>query len=205
VPEAFEWVAETTPGLHAAAEAAGLRVIDHPLLVLDPAERRPMPDPSGVDMRLVGPDDNLALVTAVASVAFRSPGTAAGVEGASALAEAAAGQSPESTAFTRDRLRAGRTFMAAAFAGGQPVAIGSHQPIEDVSEIVGVGTLPAHRRQGIAAGLTELLVEDALRRGVRTVFLSAGDAAVARVYERLGFRRVGTACIAEPPHQDEPD
>ena len=94
--------------------------------------------------------------------------------------------------------------MAVAFAGGQPVAIGSHQPIEDVSEIVGVGTLPAHRRKGIAAGLTAFLVEDALRRGVRTVYLSAGDAAVARLYERLGFRRVGTASIAEPLHQHEP-
>jgi hypothetical protein len=30
------------------------------------------------------------------------------------------------------------------------------------------------------------------------VFLSAGGDDVARVYGRVGFRRVGTACIAEP-------
>lgn len=30
------------------------------------------------------------------------------------------------------------------------------------------------------------------------VFLSAGDDDVARVYARLGFRRIGTALIAEP-------
>jgi predicted GNAT family acetyltransferase len=41
-------------------------------------------------------------------------------------------------------------------------------------------------------------VDDARERGVRTIFLSAQDDAVARVYERVGFVRVGTACIAEP-------
>ena len=76
--------------------------------------------------------------------------------------------------------------------------MGSHQPVGSVSEIVGVGTLPVYRRQGIATALTALLVDDARRRGVTTVFLSAGRRHVARVYERVGFRRIGTACIAEP-------
>jgi len=31
------------------------------------------------------------------------------------------------------------------------------------------------------------------------VFLAAQDDDVARVYGRVGFRRVGTACIAAPP------
>ena len=34
--------------------------------------------------------------------------------------------------------------------------------------------------------------------GVELVFLSAGSEDIARVYLRVGFRRVGTACIAEP-------
>lgn len=33
---------------------------------------------------------------------------------------------------------------------------------------------------------------------VDTVFLGARDGSVARIYERVGFVRVGTACIAEP-------
>jgi hypothetical protein len=33
---------------------------------------------------------------------------------------------------------------------------------------------------------------------VQTIFLSASDAAVARVYARIGFREIGTAMIAEP-------
>src|SRR5438045_976245 len=40
VPEAFEWVAETSPGLGPAIEAAGLAVREHPLMVLDPVSRR---------------------------------------------------------------------------------------------------------------------------------------------------------------------
>ncbi|MEV4195225.1 GNAT family N-acetyltransferase, partial [Streptomyces toxytricini] len=51
---------------------------------------------------------------------------------------------------------------------------------------------------GLALGVTGALVADALARGARTVFLSAGDEAVARVYARAGFRTVATALIAEP-------
>lgn len=47
--------------------------------------------------------------------------------------------------------------------------------------------------------MTAALVTDALARGARTVFLSAGDEDVARLYARLGFRSVGTALIADRP------
>ncbi|WP_443050588.1 hypothetical protein [Streptomyces sp. H27-D2] len=38
---------------------------------------------------------------------------------------------------------------------------------------------------------------DARSRGVRTLFLSAGDDDVARIYAGLGFRRIATALVAE--------
>jgi predicted GNAT family acetyltransferase len=66
-----------------------------------------------------------------------------------------------------------------------------------VAEIVGVATLPAVRRQGLGGAVTALLVEHALSIGVETVFLSAASDDVARVYERLGFRRTGTACFVQ--------
>jgi ribosomal protein S18 acetylase RimI-like enzyme len=99
----------------------------------------------------------------------------------------------------RARLRAGRMVLAAAYDGGGPLAVGGHQPVGAVTEIAGVGTLPAARRRGLAAAVTSALVRDALDRGIEVVFLSAADEDVARVYRRLGFTPVATAMIAEPP------
>ena len=98
----------------------------------------------------------------------------------------------------RRRLRSGLTVMAAASDREGPLSVGSHQPVGEVSEIVGVATLPAARRRGLASAVTHALVADALRRGCEVVFLSADDDAVARIYGRLGFRHAGTALIAEP-------
>jgi predicted GNAT family acetyltransferase len=72
---------------------------------------------------------------------------------------------------------------------------GSHNPRGDVTEVVGVGVLPAQRRRGIAGHLTWALAADAAAAGVRTVFMSAGSDDVARIYHGVGFRRVGTACL----------
>ena len=197
VPEAFEWVAETSPGVRAAAVAAGLVVVDHPLMNLPSAAARRVPPPAGFELRLVTPDDDLARCNAVARIAFGEPGTAVGTAGEAELSRAASGEQTD-LSITRERLGSGRTVTAVVLHKGTPVAVGSHQPVGAVSEVVGVGTLPAFRRRGLAAALTSLLVEDAHRRGATTVFLSAGDALVARIYEQVGFQLLGTACIAEP-------
>ena len=60
-----------------------------------------------------------------------------------------------------------------------------------------MATLPSARRRGLAAALTALLVSEMQAVGVRTVFLSADSEDVARVYRRIGFTDVGTACIVE--------
>jgi predicted GNAT family acetyltransferase len=67
-----------------------------------------------------------------------------------------------------------------------------------VTEVAGVATLPAYRRRGLGAAVTAHLVADARRRGSETVFLTAGDEEIARLYASLGFRRIGTSCIAAP-------
>jgi ribosomal protein S18 acetylase RimI-like enzyme len=199
VPEAFEWVAEVSPGLAAAARTAGLRVHEHPLLVLEPAAWRPVPSPPGAVVRIVpagAPD--LATLRAVASLAFGEPGTAVGATGRAEVAAAAAAVSAASVHDLRERLRSGLTALAAAYDAEGPLAVGSHQPVGAVSEIAGVGTLPAARRRGLAAAVTSALVGDALGRGIDVVFLSAADEDVARVYRRLGFEPIATAMIAEP-------
>jgi ribosomal protein S18 acetylase RimI-like enzyme len=198
-PESFEWVAEVTPSLVGAARRAGLAVSLLPLMVLDPAAARHPPAPDGVELRLVTPDDDLARVDAVARIGFAVGGTAVGQLGVTALAAQAAEASPALLTKQRERLRSGRTVSAVALVGGDPVSVGSHQPVGEVSEVVGVATLPAMRRRGIGAAVTGLLAADAVGRGVATLFLSAGSDEIARVYQRIGFRGVGTACIAEPP------
>ncbi len=59
--------------------------------------------------------------------------------------------------------------------------------------------LPAYRRRGLAGQVTHVLARDALDSGVTAVFCSAQSDDVARVYEVVGFRRIGTACVAEMP------
>ncbi|MEU7040314.1 GNAT family N-acetyltransferase [Streptomyces varsoviensis] len=203
VPESFEWVAETTPGLRAAVEQTGLAVREHPLMVLDPtaaAAPAAAGEADGVAVRVLRPGDPaLPSALAVPHLAFAAPGTGVGAAGAAELAELVRRQAGDgSVERITARIRAGLTCLAAAVADGAALCAGQHQPVGDVSEIVGVGTLPSARRRGLGQKVTEVLVADARSRGVETVFLSAGDDDVARMYARLGFRRIGTALIAEP-------
>jgi ribosomal protein S18 acetylase RimI-like enzyme len=187
VPEAFEWVHETTPSLRDAMGQA--EVLHAPLMVLDHAAWRP-PQTTAA-LRVLGPGDDLATVRAVQEVAFTHAGTATGPEG---IAERDAVERGDQS-FLEQRVRERISVVAVAELAGGVVAAGMHQPVGDVTEVVGVATLPAVRRQGLGGAVTGALVEDALAHGVRTVFLSAGSEDIARVYGRLGFRRIGTACI----------
>ncbi len=198
LPESFEWVDETTPSLRTVAEEAGLSVEALPLMVL--RRRLATPATPGVTVRTLPPDDPwLAAATAIAQVAFSVPGTVPGAAGERERDAAADRLSPERLQAGRERIRRGLTVTVAAGPDGAlPVSAGSHQPLGDVTEIVGVGTLPSARRQGLAAAVTAHLVADAVANGVSTVFLSAGSDDVARMYARVGFERVGTSCIAEP-------
>ena len=99
-------------------------------------------------------------------------------------------------ALVRD-LRSGRTADAVVIDPTDGiVASGSYQSALGGAEIVGVATLPSHRRQGLAAAVSALLARHALANGNDVVFLSAADETVARVYAGIGFRPIGTAGIA---------
>lgn len=194
VPESFEWVAGTTPSMRSAAVAAGLAVRDHPLLVLS-GEPPALPVP-GAEVRQVHADDRLDPVLCVADLAFGTAGTAVGPVGLAELA-AASPRSPAYVESEQRRLAAALSVRYAAYADGSPVCTGTYTPVDGAAEIVGVGTLPAYRRRGLAAAVTAALSAHARRDGVEVVFLSADDESVARVYRRIGFVEAGTACIAE--------
>ena len=193
LPAALEWVAETAPSLREAVLAEGsLEVEETPLMVL--GRRRPSPAPEGVRVRMVGPDDEEAFVAsnAVARVAFDD----------SSAPDAGSGERdavlrpPSAPAL--ELLRSGRARIAVAeHPDHGVVAGGRHIERDGVTEVVGVATLPAFRRRGLAAAVTQALIDDAVGRGCETVFLTASSPAVAALYAGLGFEQVGTGYVAE--------
>jgi ribosomal protein S18 acetylase RimI-like enzyme len=198
VREALEWVAETTPSLAGAAASAGMQVVQVPLLAAPVDALRPAPAPvpvpapapralGAVRLRMLGADD--AAVPAsqdTVDIAF------GGLGGAGA-----------DVGFLRERIRRGITGVGVAEepepGGAVVLGAGSHHPVGGVSELTGIGVLPSARRRGIGAALTALLAQDARASGATLLVLSAADDAVARLYERVGFRRVGTACFGRAP------
>jgi ribosomal protein S18 acetylase RimI-like enzyme len=198
IPESFEWIEQSAPEMAAAAAEAGLEVHRHPLMVLATSAPAP-PLPPGITARIVAAEDpELERIWAVPAVAFSHPGTAVGEAGAAERDKIAAEHDGGTIAMLRERLRSGQSVLAGAFGADGPLAAASCQAMDGAAEITGVGVLPSHRRQGLGAAVTALLAADAAGRGVQTVFLSASDDAVARVYARIGFREIGTAMIAEP-------
>jgi len=199
VPEALEWIEEVTPGLRALARRARMRVKDVPLMVLGAGRWRTPAPPDGITVRPLRPGDPaLAASGAVQYIGFGHPGTAVGEAGPAERDASAVGLSPVELDFLSDRIRKGLTRPVVAEDEGGVLSSGSHQPLGEVSAIVGVATLPSARRRGLAALVTARLVQDARERGAEVVFIEAEDAEVARIYGRLGFEQVGTACIAEP-------
>lgn len=182
LPEAFEWVDDVSPGLAGVAAAAGLSVLRCPLMVLE----TPVQRASGPSVTFLSPDDDGALASAILAVgaaAFGAPPPAFSRPSAADVLALSSG------AVAR---------AAIADETGAVVCSGSYQRAGDVVEIVGVGTLPSARRRGLGAAVTAALAAHALDRGASVVFLSAGSADVARLYGRLGFTELATACIAEP-------
>ena len=212
VPQSLEWIHETAPTLAGTSQDAGLAVHECPLLVFgspaDPFPQDSLPEgsrregsgPAEREIRLMDDDDPaLGAVNAALEVAFDTPGTAVGVAGTSDRDQATgAPAGAQRLVFTREALRSGRTVRAGVFAGrAGAVGGGSHHPRGAVSEIRGVGVLPAFRRRGLAGALARVLARHALEHGVTTVFCGAESDEVARVYEAAGFVRIGTIGVAE--------
>jgi ribosomal protein S18 acetylase RimI-like enzyme len=216
VPEAFEWVHETTPDLLAVARSAGLDVLLAPLLSLDPQALVPDLPVPGATIRVLDPESpgfpaDLAASRAVARLAFAAPAHRSALETAEKpLVIDGAGPYERDTAADlgadddvvgdiRRMLACGDYEMAVVESPEEGVlATGTSQRAGDVAEIAGVATLPSARGRGYASQLTATLARNLLNRDVHLIFLSAGDDDVARLYTKVGFRRIGTACVAGP-------
>ncbi|MFG3690702.1 GNAT family N-acetyltransferase [Micromonospora sp. NPDC047740] len=204
LPEAFEWVHEITPDLLAVARSAGLTVLEAPLMVLDPAR---LPDPaalSDVPVRVLDPADpgfaaDVAVRRAVAAIGFANGGTARGDAGPAERDAAVSRLDVATLEEDATRIADGRRISVLAETPEQgALASGMAMRVGDVAEIAGVASLPAARRRGLGAAVTATLAHELRAAGTDLIFLSAGSEDIARVYLRVGFRRIGTACIAEP-------
>lgn len=196
LPERIEWLTEIAPYLATACRDAGLTVTAHPLLVHHDSLAVPVPDGIGVRRVDLADDPVIPAAQVVARLAFASPQTAIADVGIAERDRAIDEWAPEASDGLRRRIREGDSVLVVAEDERGVLCSGGHNPIGDVTEIVGVGTLPDHRQQGLGAAVTDTLVADAIRRGAEVIFLSADTDAVASVYERVGFRRIGTVCDA---------
>ena len=198
LPQTIEWVHETTPTLLDAVRAAGSFELEElPLLALDgDLDVTVPPLPDGVTVRLLGPVDGEAVsaATAVSHVGFAAEGTARGDAGP---AERDAAAKPAQQRVLDLLADGGVRIAVAEQAGHGVVSTGRTLPVGDVTEVMGVATLPSARRQGLGAAVTAALVADTRDLGLRSVFLTASSEDVARVYAGIGFRRVGTGWAAE--------
>ncbi|NBE83702.1 GNAT family N-acetyltransferase [Micromonospora rubida] len=204
LPEAFEWVHERSPDLLAVARSAGLAVLEAPLMVLDPAALAVPEEFTDVPVWLLDPDTpgfaaDVAARRAVAAVGFSAAGTARGEAGPAHRDAAVTELDMAALEEERAHVADGRRLSALAGTPAEgPLASGMAMRVGEVAEIAGVATLPAARRRGLGAAVTAALAQALRAAGTDLVFLSAGSEEIARVYVRVGFRRVGTACIAEP-------
>lgn len=211
-PEAFEWVHETTPGLLPVARSAGLDVLLAPLMVLESAALVPDLPLPGATVRILDPAGpgfagDIGLSRAVGRLGFGTPADATTVQSGSLVVEVAGPAQrdlvpplPEAAVAELTRRHATGAMVSAVVESPSDgiLACGSVQRVGAVAEVVGVATLPAARRRGYASQLTASLARHTLLDGSDLVFLSAGDDDIARLYSKVGFRRIGTACIAEP-------
>lgn len=179
----FEFLEAYAPSLSSALAARGYRLeMRSYLMTCTPAELKPPPAIPGVGVRRLTDASPLVDFQQMMTVQARSFGSA----------DAPSASQSEAESFRR-------RFVASAFfvaeVEGEIVSGGAYTPPADgVIEVVGIATLPAYRRRGIAGLLTSHITAAAFAAGVDLAFLTAGDEKAGRVYGRVGYRPAGYGC-----------
>jgi GNAT superfamily N-acetyltransferase len=189
----FEFVEACVPALANGLESHGFMLEDRAQLMICPrGEERAAPAVRGLDVATLDAGTRLeefALFLDVGRQAFGLPSTRPISEEEEALS-------------LREML--GNGFALLARIEDKPVASAMIQPAGDrLTELVGVATLEAFRRRGIAGFLSFEAIRKAFADGVSLVFLTAADARAGRVYEAAGFSPAGYSLFYRSPEDPE--
>jgi ribosomal-protein-alanine N-acetyltransferase len=110
---------------------------------------------------------------------------------------------PWSEATFRGLLRRADADLVVAEFDGVPIGYACSWFVIDQGELGNVAVAEPWRNRGVGAKLVETVLERALERGAREMFLEVrpSNAAAQRLYEAFGFREVGRRrnYYAEPP------
>jgi GNAT superfamily N-acetyltransferase len=180
----FEFVEEFAPGLATVLRTAGF--LEEACLVLmtcDAESFRTAPGVPGLEMSSLtveSSDYDLHTFVTVQRQSFD--------DGEGTISELSAAADQEDVTDYRSMLAAGsRAFVARL--DGQPAGAGAFTtPLDGLTELVGIGTLPMYRGRGIGMAITARAAQAAFESGVEVTFLVAENARAGRVYERVGFR-----------------
>jgi ribosomal protein S18 acetylase RimI-like enzyme len=183
----LQFIEEACTQLVPVLRSSGWREQERSLVMLcTPRTYQPAPHVSGL---------TIITLSQASSLEEICEGLNANALGFDAQAQPATMQEAEE--FRRDLILS-RAFTARL--NGQMAGAGMFTDIhEGMTELVGIATLEAFRRQGIATALTAFMTQAAFRQGATWVFLIAANEQAGRVYERVGFRPQATFVVYEQP------
>jgi len=173
----LEFFRDLWPSVAMGLEEAGFSCLaEMPIMILQAADFSDRP--SAISCSEVGPDE-VDVLSAVTGAAF-------------AETDHLEAPSAESVALGSAAVAGGRWIAMLAtidseVAGGG-VAVGNRKS----REAAGIGTLPRFRRQGVASAVLDALGKRHFGEGGELMWLTPGDVAAQSVYERAGYRTVGT-------------
>jgi GNAT superfamily N-acetyltransferase len=172
----LEYVSDLAPKVEPALLARGFQIEGRlPLMVFDRSNFAQVQPPEGIDLVVPTTDEDLYAMATVQAEAY--------------------GEELPDLGIVADRRAAfdhGSFAMVARDLDAKIVAAGSSSPIRDgVSEIAGIGVVPAQRRRGIAIALAQRLALELMTRGTDLPWLMAGGETEQRAYERAGFVAIG--------------
>jgi predicted GNAT family acetyltransferase len=103
----------------------------------------------------------------------------------------------------RARLVEARAFLA--YLKGEPAGAGMFDPpVGGVTELSGITTVEPFRQRGVATALTTCAVSAAFSQKIDVVFLITMNEDAQRVYQRIGFRDVGSKILFVQVPQIDP-